>query len=390
MPALINAYSRLAITLERGEGARVWDSNGKEYLDALGGIAVTALGHSHPAVTAAINEQAAKLIHTSNTYHIEAQTALGDKLCTIAGMDKAFFGNSGAEANEAMIKIARLHARKRKIDAPVIVVMEGSFHGRTLATLSATGSRKVQAGFEPLVQGFVRVPFNDVDSLRAVAENNPHVVAVMFEPIQGEGGIVLPDESYIDAVRAVCDENHWLMMLDEIQCGMGRTGEWFAYQHSDSVPDVMSVAKALGNGVPIGACLARGAAADLIQPGNHGSTFGGNPLSCRVGAAVIDAMQNEGLVARAATLGARLLAGFKAELADVTAVSDIRGKGMMLGIQFHRDCSDLVARAMQFGILINVTRGDTIRLLPPYVMSDVQADALVQRLGSVVKDAVFA
>ncbi|MEM7208992.1 MAG: aspartate aminotransferase family protein [Pseudomonadota bacterium] len=388
MSALINAYNRLAITLERGEGARVWDTDGTEYLDALGGIAVTALGHSHPAVTAAITEQAAKLIHTSNVYQVKAQADLGEKLCSVAGMDKVFFSNSGAEANEAMIKIARLHARKREIDSPAIVVMEGSFHGRTMATLSATGSRKVQAGFEPLVQGFVRVPFNDVDSLKAVAENNPHVVAVMFEPIQGEGGIVLPDDDYIDAVRAVCDEHNWLMMLDEIQSGMGRTGKWFAYQHSASTPDVMSVAKALGNGVPIGACLASGDAAELIQPGNHGSTFGGNPLSCRVGGAVIDAIENDKLLARAQTLGARLLDGFKAELADVSAVTDIRGRGMMLGIQFDRDCPELVGKAMQAGILINVTRGDTIRLLPPYVMSDAQADTLVGQLSAVVKDAL--
>ena len=258
MSSLINAYARLPVTLERGEGARVWDTEGKEYLDALGGIAVNALGHAHPAVTAAICDQAAKLMHTSNIYHIQNQAELGDKLCRISGMDKVFFGNSGAEANEAMIKIARLHARARGIEQPCIVVMEQSFHGRTLATLSATGSRKVQAGFEPLVQGFVRVPFNDIDSLKAVAEHNRNVVAVMLEPIQGEGGIAIPDADYLDQIRALCDANNWLMMLDEIQSGMGRTGQWFAFQHNSCKPDVMSVAKALGNGFPIGACLASG------------------------------------------------------------------------------------------------------------------------------------
>ena len=384
--ALINAYSRLPITLERGEGLRVWDTEGREYLDALGGIAVTALGHAHPAITRALCDQAANLIHTSNLYQIEHQAALGEKLCAVAGMDKVFFGNSGAEANEALIKLARLHARSRDIHDPRIVVMEQSFHGRTLATLSATGSRKVQAGFEPLVQGFVRVPYNDIDSLRAVAENDANVVAVLLEPILGEGGIIVPDDNYLPAVRAICDDHGWLMLLDEIQTGMGRTGRWFAHQHSGVTPDAMSVAKALGNGVPIGACLARGPAADLIQPGNHGTTFGGNPLCCRVGLEVINTIESEGLLERAGTQGARLRDGLSAELGALDGVREVRGQGLMIGIQLDRDCPELVAKALTAGLLINVTRGDTIRLLPAYTLTDAQADDLVGRLSTLVRD----
>jgi acetylornithine/N-succinyldiaminopimelate aminotransferase len=384
--SLINAYNRLPVTFDRGEGARVWDTRGNEYLDALGGIAVNALGHAHPAVTAAIGEQAARLMHTTNIYNIATQAALGKKLCAIAGMDKVFFGNSGAEANEAMIKIARLHARSRNIDAPCIVVMENSFHGRTLATLSASGSRAVQAGFEPLVQGFVRVPYNDVGSLRAVAEHNPHVVAVMVEPILGEAGIVVPDDNYLDIVRDICDANDWLLMLDEIQSGMGRTGVWFAHQHGHAKPDVMSLAKALGNGFPIGACLARGAAAELIQPGNHGSTFGGNPLACHVGCAVIDAIETDKLLARAATLGQRMLDGFSSAIGDLEGVASIRGVGLMIGIELNRDCAELVKRALDARLLINVTQGSVIRLLPAYIISDAQADDIVSRVANLVRD----
>ena len=386
MSSLIDAYNRLPVTMDRGEGARVWDTEGNEYLDALGGIAVNALGHVHPAITAAICEQAGRLIHTSNSYHIGTQTALGDKLCAITGMDKVFFGNSGAEANEAMIKIARLHARDGNIDKPCIAVMERSFHGRTLATLSASGSRRVQAGFEPLVSGFVHVPFNDIKSLSSIAEHNPDVVAVLLEPIQGEGGIIVPDDDYLDRVRAICDSNGWLMMLDEIQSGMGRTGKWFAYQHNHCLPDIMSVAKALGNGFPIGACLARGRAAELIQPGNHGSTFGGNPLACRVGIAVIDTMESDDLLQRAATLGARMLEGFRAALDGLDGVLDIRGKGMMLGIELDRDCSVLVRRALKADLLINVTQGSVIRLLPAYIISDHQADTIIERITALVHD----
>lgn len=382
MSSLINAYNRLPVTMERGEGARLWDTDGNEYLDAFGGIAVNALGHAHPAVITAINEQAGKLIHTSNAYAIKSQAALGEKLCAISHMDKVFFGNSGAEANEAMIKIARLHARSRSIDTPCTVVMEHSFHGRTMATLSATGNRKVQAGFEPLVQGFARMPYNDIDALRAVAEHNPNVVAVMFEPILGEGGIVIPDANYIDQVRSLCDANDWLLMLDEIQSGMGRTGQWFAYQHSNSQPDVLSVAKALGNGFPMGACLARGKAAELIQPGNHGSTFGGNPLACHVGLAVIDTIASMNLLQRAATLGECMLNAFKAQLGHHQGIIEIRGKGLMFGIELDRDCSVLVKRALDAGLLINVTQGSVIRLLPPYIISDAQADEIVLRTAA--------
>ncbi len=386
MPSLINAYNRLPVTFDRGEGALVWDTQGNEYLDALGGIAVNALGHAHPAITSAICEQAAKLMHTANIYHIGTQTELGDKLCAIANMDKAFFCNSGAEANEMMVKIARLHARNRDIELPSIVVMENSFHGRTLATLSASGSRKVQAGFEPLVQGFVRVPYNDIESLRAVAEHNPHVVAVLVEPILGEGGIDVPDDDYLDSIREICDANDWLLMLDEVQTGMGRTGVWFAHQHSHSRPDVMSLAKALGNGFPIGACLARGAAAELIQPGNHGSTFGGNPLACRVGCAVIDTIETENLVARAGQLGLRILDGLEASIGDLAGVVDIRGSGLMIGVELDRDCPELVARALDARLLINVTQGSVIRLLPAYIISDAQADDIVSGVADLVRE----
>ena len=386
MSSLINAYNRLPVTLERGEGARVWDTDGKEYLDALGGIAVTALGHAHPAITTAIAEQSARLIHTSNIYNIAHQATLGDKLCEVAGMDKVFFGNSGAEANEAMIKLARLHARTRDIAQPCIIVMDHSFHGRTLATLSATGSRKVQAGFEPLVQGFVRVPYNDIDSVRAVAEHNQNVVAVMVEPILGEGGIVVPADDYIDQLRAVCDANQWLLMLDEIQSGMGRTGRWFAHQYSSSRPDVMSVAKALGNGFPIGACLARGAAAELIQPGNHGTTYGGNPLACRVALEVLNVIADNNLLERNHTLGQRMLKGFRQKLVNVDGVADVRGMGMMFGIELEHDCTELVGKAAGSGLLINVTQGNTIRLLPAYIISDEQADAIVERVSQLIID----
>lgn len=386
MTSLMSAYGRLPVAMVRGEGAWVWDEAGKQYLDGLGGIAVCALGHAHPAVTAAIREQAGKLIHTSNLYRIPQQEELGDELCGIAGMDKAFFCNSGAEANEAAIKLARLHARKREIKNPAIVVMEQSFHGRTMATLSATGSRKVHAGFEPLVGGFVRAPFNDLAALQAIAENNRDVVAVMLEPIQGEGGIHPADDEYLRGVRQLCDDNGWLMMLDEIQSGMGRTGKWFAHQHAGIVPDVMTVAKALGNGYPIGACLGRGEAAELIQPGNHGTTFGGNPLACAVGLSVIDSMRKGNLVERAAKLGEHLRSGFEQTIGDLDGVVEIRGNGCMLGIQLDRDCGALVQAGLDTGVLLNVTAGNTVRLLPPYTLSDDEANELVARISTIVRD----
>ncbi len=382
--ALMSTYARLPVTFTRGNGALLWDTDGKQYLDAVSGIAVCGLGHAHPAVTEAICRQAGELVHTSNLYGIARQQELGEKLTRWAGMERVFFSNSGAEANEAAIKLARLHGHHRGIDNPTVVVMESSFHGRTLATLSATGNRKVQAGFEPLVKGFVRVPYDDLEAIRTVAKHSPEVVAVLVEPVQGEGGVHVPAADYLRGIRDICDEHGWLMMLDEIQTGVGRTGRPFAWQHGDATPDVITVAKALGNGVPIGACLARGAAADLFKPGNHGSTFGGNPLACAAGLAVIDTIQSEDLVGRAAKLGSYLLDGFRQRLANVAGVADIRGLGLMLGIELDRPCGDLVGHALADGLLINVTAGNTIRLLPPLVMDDAQAEHLLDGVSTLV------
>jgi acetylornithine aminotransferase len=382
----MDTYKRLPVTFTHGEGARLWDTQGTEYLDALSGIAVCNLGHAHPAVTRAICEQAAQLVHTSNIYHIAAQEALGERITALAGMDRVFFGNSGAEANEAAIKLARLYGHRRGIKSPAIVVMENSFHGRTLATLSATGSRKVQAGFEPLVQGFVRVPYGDLDALRAVAENQPDVVAVLVEPIQGEGGIRIPPADFLPGVRRLCDDKGWLLMLDEIQSGMARTGRPFAYQHYDLRPDVMTLAKALGNGVPIGACLARGGAAELFGPGNHGSTFGGNPLACAAALAVCETLEGERLEEAAAALGEHILGGLRAALADTPGVVEIRGQGLMIGVELDRPCSALVGAALQQGLLINVTADSVVRLLPPLVLEEQQADRLVGVLGALIGD----
>lgn len=384
--ALMHTYAPLPVTFVRGEGCWLWDSDGQQYLDALSGVAVCGLGHAHPAVTEAIREQAGQLLHTSNLYHIAHQEALAEQLTALAGMERVFFSNSGAEANEAAIKIARLHGHAQGIEQPTIVVMEGSFHGRTLATLSATGNRKVQAGFEPLVSGFLRVPYNDLEALAAVAKNNQNVVAVLVEPVQGEGGIRVPADDYLPGIRKLCDENNWLMMLDEIQTGMGRSGQWFAHQHfTNASPDVMTLAKALGNGVPIGACLARGAAAETFQPGNHGSTYGGNPLVCRAALAVIDSLEGGQLVARAAELGNKLLTAFGEQLAEVDGVTAIRGQGLLLAIELDRPCGELVTAALNAGLLINVTAGNVVRLLPPLVMTDSQADTLVSKLSSLIK-----
>ncbi|MBX2884505.1 MAG: aspartate aminotransferase family protein [Granulosicoccus sp.] len=378
------SYGRLPISLTRGEGPWVWDTQGKRYLDGLGGIAVTALGHANEAIAAAIADQARALTHCSNLYEIPYQESLGDALCEISGMDKAFFCNSGAEANEAAIKIARLHGHQQGIENPTIVVMSDAFHGRTLATLTATGNRKIQAGFEPLVPGFVRAPFSDLEALEKIAENSRNIVAVMLEPIQGEGGIQTAMQGYLNGVRQLCDQHNWLMMADEIQTGMGRTGKWFACQQEDVQPDVMSVAKALGNGFPIGACLARGAAAELIQPGTHGTTFGGNPMACRVGLTVIEEMRNNNLVARAGELGERLRDGFTSSIGQLPGVVEIRGQGLMIGIELDRDCAELVKMALEAGVLINVTAGRVVRLLPPYILSDDEADELVGRVSGVV------
>jgi len=385
--ALMHTYAPLPVTFDKGDGCWLWDTAGKRYLDALGGIAVCGLGHAHPAVTGAICQQAGQLVHTSNLYNIAHQQTLADRLTALAGMERVFFSNSGAEANEAAIKIARLHGHARGIKQPTIIVMENSFHGRTLATLSATGNRKVQAGFEPLVSGFLRVPYNDLDAIAAVAKNNQNVVAILVEPIQGEGGIRIPADDYLPGIRALCDKNNWLMMLDEIQTGMGRSGQWFAHQQqSNATPDVMTLAKALGNGMPIGACLARGAAAHAFQPGNHGSTYGGNPLVCRVALSVIDTIEEKKLCERAASLGTQLLNAFGEQLADVEGVNEIRGKGLLLAIELDQPCAELVTIALADGLLINVTANNVVRLLPPLVMSDSEATQLVEQLSTLIRD----
>jgi len=388
--SLMTTYTRLPVTFDRGEGAWLWDSAGKKYLDAVSGVAVCGLGHAHPAVTKALCEQAGKLVHTSNLYGIANQQALGDRLTQLSGMDKVFFSNSGAEANEAAIKLARLYGHGKGIAIPTIVVAEKSFHGRTLATLTATGSRRVQAGFEPLVQGFVRVAYNDLEALTTIAKNSPNVVAVLIEPVQGESGIQIPSDDYLDGVRALCDQYGWLMMLDEIQSGMGRTGKLFAFQHTKSVPDVMTLAKGLGNGVPIGACLARGAAADVFKPGNHGSTFGGNPLACSAALAVLDTIEHDKLSERAAQLGLRMKTGLDSALAGVTGVVQIRAKGLMLGIELDRACGDLTKQALAQGLLINVTADKIVRLLPPLIISDAEADQIVAGVSALIKTFLSA
>jgi acetylornithine aminotransferase len=383
---LMQTYARLPVTFRRGEGAWLWDTQGRQYLDAVSGVAVCGLGHAHPAVTAAICAQAAELVHTSNLYRIEAQEALGETLARLSGMDRAFFCNSGAEANEAAIKLARLHGHARGVDLPSVVVAEGSFHGRTLATLSATANRKVQAGFEPLVQGFVRVPYNDLAALDQVARHSRDVVAVLLEPVQGEGGVVVPDDGYLAGVRRICDQHGWLMMLDEIQTGMGRTGRWFAFQHEGALPDVMTLAKGLGNGLPIGACLARGGAAELMRPGSHGSTFGGSPLACTAALAVVRTVEQDRLIARAAELGGYLLAGLREALEGVACVREVRGKGLMVGIELSRPCAELVPRALAQGLLINVTAERVIRLLPPLVLDLAQAARIAAAVAQLVRD----
>ena len=386
---LMSTYAPLPVTFEKGDGVWLWDTEGKQYLDALSGIAVCGLGHAHPAVAEAICQQAKTLIHTTNIYAIQHQQTLADKLTALAGMDSVFFGNSGAEANEAAIKIARLYGHSKDIDQPTIVVMEGSFHGRTLATLSATGNRKVRAGFEPLVSGFIRVPYNDLDAIAAVAKNNQNVVAVLVEPIQGEGGIQIPDENYLPGIRQLCDDNGWLMMLDEIQTGMCRSGQWFAFQNKSfngiAVPDVITIAKALGNGIPIGACMARGEAAKQFKPGHHGSTYGGNPLVCKTALTVIEILEKEKLAQRAAKLGAYIVAGFEKNLAELDGVTDIRGQGMLMAIELNQPCAELVKTALDDGLLINVTAEKVVRLLPPLIMSDVEADQLIAKLSDIIK-----
>jgi acetylornithine/N-succinyldiaminopimelate aminotransferase len=385
MSHIMNTYNPLPIAFVRGEGCWLWDASGKRYLDALAGIAVSGLGHAHPKLVRAISEQAAKLIHTSNLVQVPEQEALADKLCELSGMDNVFFCNSGAEANECAIKLARFYGHKKGIANPTIIVMEKAWHGRTLATLAATGSRKAQAGFEPLVTGFVRVPYNDIESIRQIGQFKQDIVAVLAEVVQGEGGINVARIEYLQALRQLCDEKQWLLMIDEVQSGIGRTGKWFAHQHAGIQADVMPLAKGLGSGVPIGACLARGAAAHLFKPGNHGTTFGGGPLVSVAALTTLNVIQEEGLLAHAAHIGKVLKDGFGHALAGVAGVLEIRGQGLMLGIELDRPCNALVKQALDTGILTNVTNDTVIRLLPPLIIDAAQARLLVDGLSAAIK-----
>lgn len=386
MSSLMNTYGTRTLTLTRGEGSRVWDDKGKSYLDAISGIAVCGLGHAHPAVTKALSEQAATLLHVSNLYNIPQQQRLGDLLIQVSGMDKAFFSNSGAEANEAAIKIARKYGNEKGVKNPSIIVMANSFHGRTLATLSATGNTKVQIGFEPLVEGFIRVPYNDIAAVKSALAEHKNIVAILVEPVQGEGGVRVPAADYLNQLRNIADEHELLLMLDEIQTGNGRTGTYFAYQHNGILPDVVTTAKGLGNGMPIGACLARGKAAEIFQPGNHGTTFGGNPLACSAGIAVIETLLASNLMERVTRLGDTLLAAFKKALQENPKVVEIRGKGLMIGIELSAPCPDLVQKGRDLGILINVTAANTIRLLPTFILTDAEADELVTKVVQLVNE----
>lgn len=378
-------YARLPVAFVRGEGAWLWDEAGKKYLDALAGIAVSGLGHGHPRLVRAIADQAAKVIHTSNLYEIPHQTALADRICGLAGMDEVFFCNSGSEANETAIKLARLYGHQNSVQSAAIIVMEHAWHGRTLATLSATGSRKAQAGFEPLVPGFIRVPYNDEHAVRQAADANRNIVAVLVEVLQGEGGIHVADTGYVRALRQLCDERNWLLMIDEVQSGLGRTGKWFAFQHAGVAPDVITLAKGIASGVPLGACVAARRAAGVFKPGTHGSTFGGGPLACAAALATFDAIAEDGLLDRATRVGEAIRAGFRDALAGVKGVLEIRGMGLMIGIELERPCGELVKQALAAGLLINVTADRVIRLLPPLVFTDADARALVDGLAPVIR-----
>ncbi len=385
MNSLMNTYARLPVAFVRGEGALLFDQTGDAYLDALSGIAVCSLGHAHPRIAQALCDQASTLVHTSNLYDIPLQQQLGELLCQRAGMDKVFFCNSGAEANETAIKLARRWGHQRGIQTPKIIVMDNSFHGRTMAALSATGNPKAQAGFEPLVEGFVRVPFDDLAAVEALS-NDKDIVAVLVEPIQGEGGVHIPSDDYLPGLRRLCDTHGWLLMLDEVQTGMGRTGALFAFQHSGIQPDVMTLAKALGNGIPIGACLARGDAAEVLVPGSHGTTFGGNPLACRAGLEVMHIMLQEKWPEKVAQMGQSLLSAFQARLGGLEHVKDIRGKGLMIGIELNAPCGGLVQRALtEKRLLINVTRDNVVRLLPPFVLTEAQQQQLIDDICELIE-----
>lgn len=385
MSHLMNTYARLPVTFSHGEGSRITDINGKTYLDALSGIAVNTLGHNHPALVSAISAQAGRMLHVSNLYGIREQEQLADRVCALSGMTDAFFCNSGCEANEAAIKLARFYGHQKGVDNPAIIVMEKAFHGRTLATLSATGNRKAQAGFEPLVSGFVRVPYNDLEAIRAVAKHNQNVVAVMLEMVQGEGGINIASVEFQRGLRQLCDEQGWLLMCDEVQCGVGRTGKWFGFQQAGILPDVMTLAKGLGSGVPIGACLTSGKAAGLFKPGNHGSTFGGNPLACTAALTTLATIEKDGLMARAENTGAAIREGLAGALSDVSGVVEIRGLGLMIGIELDRPCGELVGKGLEAGLLINVTADKVVRLLPSLVFTDAETNELVERLSALIR-----
>lgn len=381
----MTSYQRLPVAFTRGEGVFLYDTEGKKYLDALSGIAVCGLGHANLRLQQAIADQASRLLHTSNLYHVPLQEELAKQLVELSGMEKVFFCNSGAEANEAAIKIARLHGHKKDISCPLVITAHGSFHGRTMATLSATGNSRIQAGFEPLLEGFMHVPYNDIAALENAVVNNAGVTAIMLEPVQGEGGINIPDRGYLAAVRKICDRHGLLLILDEIQSGMGRTGEWFAHQYEGIIPDVMTLAKALGNGVPVGACLARGEAAGLIRPGSHGSTFGGNPLAARAGLTIIEIMREQNVIRRVRYLGEMMLQQLQSALQNVTGVTGIRGMGLMIGIEIDRDCAELVRMALGEGLLINVTAGNVVRLLPPLIITDEQAKLIVHTVCRLIE-----
>jgi acetylornithine aminotransferase len=386
MSHVMNTYARQPLAFVRGEGAFLIDAAGKRYLDALAGVAVVSVGHCHPRLAKAIADQAASLIHTSNIFPITLQERLADRLCALSGMENVFFCNSGCEANEAAIKLARLYGHKKGIEVPTIIVTEGSFHGRTMATLTATGSRKVQAGFEPLLAGFARVPYDDLGAVRQVAANNKNVVAMLVEPITGEGGVHIPAPGYLRELRAICDQTGWLFMLDEVQTGIGRTGKWFGFQHEDARPDVMPLAKGLGGGVPIGACLAAGPAAQLFSPGKHGSTFGGNPLACAAALTVLDIMEEEGVLESVARTGEYLVSRLRADLAGCEAVREIRGRGLMIAIELDRPCGELVAAALERGLIINVTSDNVVRLVPPLVFRIEHADLLAATLVPLLRE----
>ncbi len=390
MSHVMNTYARLPVAFSHGMGSRVTDTQGKEYLDALSGIAVNTLGHAHPKLVDAISRQAGQLLHTSNLYGIPLQDKLADMLVERSGMSEVFFCNSGCEANEAAIKIARYYGHKKGVQNPEIIVMEQAFHGRTMATLSATGNRKVQIGFEPLVSGFLRVPYNDIAAVKQIGEHHQNVVAVMLEIIQGEGGIHMADIEYQRELRKLCDAKGWLLICDEVQCGMARTGTWFGYQHADIVPDVVTLAKGLGSGVPIGACLTAGKAAGTFGPGNHGSTFGGNPLACTAAVTTIETIEAEGLMANAQQVGLRIREGFAQSLAGVDGLVEIRGEGLMIGIELNKPCAALVGLALDAGLLINVTGDTVVRLLPPLVFTNAEADELVARLSPLIRQFLTA